>query len=119
MEALSDPSSKLTYASLTGERKQSVEDAERLLSTDMANFMKKKGYAYEEKYIRVISNWRRANDERGLTELQRCRFNYEFLNFIIDDLMPWHKDLLDFSLLEVNRYASESTWCALLMACVT
>ena len=40
----------------------------------------------KEKYIRVISNWHRANDER--TELQRCRFNYEFLNFIIDDLMP-------------------------------
>ena len=103
VEALSDPSSNLTYAALTGERKQSVQDAERLFGLDMVSFMKKKGYTYEEKFLRVVCNWRRAHDERGLTELQRCRYNYEFLTFIIDELIPWFNAHPDFSLFEVNR----------------
>lgn len=30
----------------------------------------------------------------------------KFLDYVLDDLMPWHRDqgLRDFSLLEVNRY---------------
>lgn len=56
----------------------------------MAAFMQKKGYTFEEEYIRAICDWRCAHDERGLTELERCRFNYKLLNFILDDLMPWH-----------------------------
>ena len=43
-EVLQDPNSRLTYAALTGQRKQSVRDAERLLSQEMVNFMKKHGY---------------------------------------------------------------------------
>ena len=103
MEALSDPSSGLTYPALTGARKQSVVDAERLFSPDLAAFMHKKGYQYETKYIETVCNWRRACDERGLSELQRCKFNYQFLNFLLDELMPWHNDIYDFSTLEVNR----------------
>ena len=45
--------------------------------------------------------WRRACDESGLTELQRCRFNYGLLNLVLDELMPWHRDVYDFSCLEV------------------
>ena len=48
VEALSDPSSNLTYFALSGARKQSVQDAERLLSPEMAEFMEKKGYAREQ-----------------------------------------------------------------------
>ena len=103
VEALSDQSSGLTYPALSGERKQSVIDAERLFSPDLAAFMHKKGYLYEAKYIETVWNWRRACDERGLTELQRCRFNLQFLNLILDELMPWHNTLYDFSTLEVNR----------------
>lgn len=80
-----------------------MEDAERLLSSDMADYMNKKGFQFESQYIRVLANWRRATDERGLSELQRCRYNYQLLNFILDELMPWHKESYDFSLLEVNR----------------
>ena len=44
-----------------------------------------------------------AFDKRGLTELQLCKFNYELLEMIPDELMPWYKEQYDFSLLEVNR----------------
>ena len=104
MEALADASSGLTYPSLTGSRKQSVRDAERLFSKEMVAFMKKKGYTFEEEFIEVVLNWRRASDERGLTQLQRCRFSHNMMNYLLDDLMPRHKSLYDFSTLEVNRY---------------
>ena len=103
-EALEDPESLLTYPALTGQRKQSVRDAERLLSKEMVMFMKKKGYFFEAEYIETILNWRRSSDERGLTQLQRCRYNYQMLNYLLDELMPWHKEVYDFSTLEVNRY---------------
>ena len=101
-EALSDPSSGLTHTALVGLRKQSVQDAERMFSQQLADFMKRKKYDFEEKYTRVVCNWRRANDERGLSNLQRSHFNYDFLNFILDELMPWHTTTYDFSTLEVN-----------------
>ena len=67
--------------------------------------MEKKGYTFEANYISVIWNWHRASDERGLSSLQRSRFNYKLLNLILlEDLMPWYKDSYDFSRLEVNRY---------------
>ena len=106
VEALSDPSSDLTYPALVGSRKQSVIDAERFFSPNLAKFMQDKGYEYEAKYIKTIWNWRRACDERGLSECTRSRFNYKFLNLLLDELMPWHTETYDFSLLEVNRYAS-------------
>lgn len=72
--------------------------------------MENKGYSNEAEYLRVICNWRHASDERGLIDEQHSSFNKEFLNYILDDLMPWHKDerLQDFSLLEVNRYIFSS-----------
>jgi hypothetical protein len=103
IEAVNDPSSGLTYPALTGQRKQSVTDAERLFNPDLAKFMREKGYEYEAKYIEAVWGWRQACDCRGLTELQRCRLNYQFLNLILDELMPWHREFYDFSLLEVNR----------------
>ncbi len=94
---------------MTGIRKQSVEDVERLFGSGMVNFMKKNGYDVdvEAKYIEVFHNWRRAVDERGLSAQQRCQYRDELLSYILDDWMPWHsvQDLHDFSLLEVNRYA--------------
>ena len=69
----------------------------------MVRFMEKHGYDFEAKYIRIVLNWRRASDERGLTELQRSKFNYQMLNYLLDDLMPWHSSNYDFSTIEVNR----------------
>ena len=104
VEALQDSSSGLTYSALTGLRKQSVRDAELLFSANLASFMDNKGYTFEAKFIRTVLNWRRACDERGLSELQRCRYNYKMLNFLLDDLMPWHREMCDFCTLEENRY---------------
>ena len=94
----------MTYSSLVGLRKQSVEDAERLFSPSMAEFMDHKGYKPEAEYIRAVLGWRKACDERGLSELERSRYNYQFLNYILKDWMPWFESNYDFSLLEVNRY---------------
>ena len=89
-EALYDETSGLTFPALTGQRKQSVRDAEILFSEGVEKFMMSKGYTYEERFVCCIRNWRRACDERGLSSLQRCKFNYEMLELILDALMPWH-----------------------------
>ena len=104
-EAVHDPASSLTVAALSGVRKQSVEDVERLISDDMVMWMEEKGYVHEAKYLHAVRGWRRACDERGLSNNQRSQLNKAFLNYILDDLMPWHQDagLRDFSLLEVTR----------------
>ena len=102
-EALSVPESGLTYPALIGARKQSVVDAERFFGPELAQFMRSKGYEYEAKFVETIGNWRRACDSRGLSELQRCRYNYAFLNLVLDYLMPWHSEMYDFITLEVNR----------------
>ena len=105
-EALWDPTSGLTYPALIGSRKQSaIIDAEHLFSPKLSAFMKRKGYDVEANYIDTVCNWRRACDERGLSSLQRSKYNYNFLNMILDKLVPWHKQSYDFSLLEVNRLA--------------
>jgi hypothetical protein len=68
--------------------------------------MEEKQYRNEAKYLKVIRNWRRAVDESGLPDATRQFFNKELLDFILDDLMPWHRiaGMTDFSLLEINRY---------------
>ena len=101
-EALYDETSGLTFPALTGQRKQSVRDAETLFSEGVEKFMKRKGYTYEERFVRCIRNWRRTCDERGLSSLQRCKFNYQMLELILDELMRWHHQMFDLSLLEIN-----------------
>ena len=76
----------------------------------LADFMGKKGYSFEAQYIRVIWNWHHSCDERGLSELQRCRFNYELLNYY-----PRHTTLYDLSTLEVTRLYT--TMSALFVFC--
>jgi len=104
-EALHDTTAGLTYCALSDIRKQSVEDVERLFGLPLITWMESKGYRNEAMYLRVVHNWRRSGDERGLSDDERSTFNKEFLAYILDDLMPWHKDgPCDFSRLEVNRY---------------
>lgn len=76
-----------------------------MFSQPLASFMERHGYSEEARYIQVVNGWRKAVDERGLSNLQRCRLNYKFLNYILDELMPWHSSNYDFSTLEINRYA--------------
>lgn len=83
-DVMLDPSTGLTHAALTGERKQSVGDAERMLSFIVAKFLKEHGYIHEATYISIIAGWHEAADGRGLSELQRCKGNYAMLNMILD-----------------------------------
>ncbi len=116
MEALQSPGTGLTYPALTGVRKQSVQDVERLFGpgviafmtsstyNTIIAFMTSSSYNTEAKYLSIIRNWRRAIDERGLEVKQRQQFLQDFKEYICEDLMPWYADgLKDFSLLEVNR----------------
>ncbi len=108
VEAVKDPSTGLTYPALTGVRKQSVQDVERLFGEGVIKFMEAKQYMPEAIYLRVVRNWRRAIDERGLGESTRQQFLQEFKDFICADLMPWYIHSKDFSLLEVNRCVTYS-----------
>ena len=69
--------------------------------------MERKGYSFEAEYVRVIRNWRRACDERGLTDEVRSHYNKKFVAYILGELIPWHNKegmyMYDFGLLEVNQ----------------
>ena len=98
-DALLDPTTGLTHAALTGERKQSVTDAEKLLSFLVGSYEK------EGKFVETVAKWHEAADGIGLSELKRCSYNYGMLNMILDEWMPWHKESYDFSTIDINRYA--------------
>lgn len=102
-EVLLDSGSGLTHAALVGLRKQSLVDAERLVSRFVVRSLRNKGYEREAKHVELLVNWHEASDGRGLTQIQRCQFNYEMLNYILDDWMPWHTNCYDFSTIDINR----------------
>ena len=110
IEALKDPATGLTYLAVTGVRKQSVEDVERLFGSSVIEFMQKHNYEDEAKYLRVVRNWRRAIDERGIPQDQMEKFMKDFLGFIANELIPWCSENKDFSELEVNRYMHTSCY---------
>ncbi|CAB3995520.1 Hypothetical predicted protein, partial [Paramuricea clavata] len=97
------PKTGLTFAALTGERKQSVVDAERMLSYLVAKFLSENGYEKEGEYVNIVSGWHEAADGRSLFELERCRKNYAMLNMVLDDWMPWHKTTHNFGTIDINR----------------
>ena len=68
-DALQDPESGLTYAALIGKRKQSLKDAERLLSCHVADSLMRKGHVQKANHIRIIAYWHEASDGRGLSQL--------------------------------------------------
>ena len=96
-DAMRDPNTGLTLAALTDERKQSVRDAERLLSYLVGKFLSENGYEREGEYVNIVAGWHEAADGRGLSELERCKKKYAMLNMILDDWMPWHKTTPNFA----------------------
>lgn len=101
---LADPLSGLTHAALVGKRKQSVKDAERLFSYHVCDSLRRHGYHTEADYVRIVAQWHEASDGRGLSQLQRCKYNYEMLNFILDEWMRWYTDKYDFTTIDINRF---------------
>lgn len=106
MEAVKDPEVQLSYHAMIGTRKQSVTDVEQIFSSSVLDFMERKQYEVEARYVRVIRNWRQACDERGLSDDKRSTFNKDLINYILDEMMPWHnkEGVRDLSTFEVNRY---------------
>lgn len=54
-EAMCDPTTGLTHAALVGTRRQSVPDAEKLLSFHVAKFFREKHYFPEAEYVETIA----------------------------------------------------------------
>lgn len=69
-DVLLDPKSGLTHAALIGKRKQSLVDAERLLSYHVVESLKRNGHEREAKHVEVIANWHEATDGRATETLQ-------------------------------------------------
>ncbi len=87
-----------------GARKQSVKDAELLLSYNVANSMKTHGFTVEAEYIQTVAQWHEASDGRGLSELQRCAYNKSMLTYLVKEILP-EKDqyeTYDFSAIDIN-----------------
>ena len=66
-DVLKDPKSGLTQAALVGKRKQSLKDAERLLSCAVTDSLERHGHGNEAQYVQIVANWHKASDGRGLT----------------------------------------------------
>ena len=53
-DVLKDPSSGLTHTALAGKRKQSLKDAERLLSYHVVHSLERHGHVREAEYVKVL-----------------------------------------------------------------
>jgi hypothetical protein len=103
-DALHDPSTGLTYESLTGRNKQSVPDCERLIGPAVISFLERKGHTSSARVIRLIHNWHKAVDGRGLSELQRSLYCTQMKEWLLEDWIPWFKSMPGYSTIDVNRY---------------
>ena len=108
VKAMHDPNTGLTYTALTGKRKQSVGDAEKLLSPAVGKWLRANSFLSEARFVEVVSNWHKASDGRGLSEAEREKNNLAMLDYLLKDWMPWFRDERDYSTLDVNRYCTMS-----------
>jgi len=60
-----------------------VEDVERLFGDSLVKWMGARGYKTEAEHLRVVHNWRRAYDKKGLTGAQCSEYNTKFLDYIL------------------------------------
>lgn len=102
-DALHDPSTGLTYEALTGKNKQSVPDCERLINPGVISFLERKGHASGARVIRLIHNWHKAVDGRGLSETLRSSYCNDMKNWLLENWMPWFDTQPDYSTIDVNR----------------
>ena len=104
VSALNDPLTGLTYTALTGVRKQSVPDCERLFSAGVLKYMQDHSHIEEAKFVEVVRNWHKASDGRGIDEATRSSYNKAMLDWLLEDWMPWFRENRDYSTIDVNRY---------------
>ena len=82
VEAMKDPHTGLTYTALTGKRKQSVSDAEKLLTPAVSSWLTNNGYICERRLVGLVANWHKASNGRGLSEQTRSEYNMALLNLM-------------------------------------
>ncbi|XP_072047468.1 uncharacterized protein [Amphiura filiformis] len=80
-EACDSETTDLTVAALLGKRKQSVADAESLLSPAVAKFFETKNYTNEAAYVNIVSRWHEASDGRGLSQAEREAANWDMFHY--------------------------------------
>jgi hypothetical protein len=88
-----------------GKNKQSVPDCERIISPGVFKFLEKKGHTSGATVLKLLHNWHKAVDGRGLSEDQRSTYCEELKCWLLDDWMPWHREVKDYSQIDVNRLA--------------
>lgn len=103
-DALHDLSTGLTYEALTGKNKQSVPDCERLIGPGVISFLQRKGHKSGAKVLRLIHNWHKAVDGRGLSESVWAVYCKEMKERILSDWMPWFKSIPGYRFIDVNMY---------------
>ena len=62
-----------------------MKDAEHLLSYNVVRSLERHGKNEEAAFIQIIAQWHEASDGRGLSQLERCRYNYLMFNFILEN----------------------------------
>ena len=102
-DALHDAATGLTYEALTGKNKQSVPDCERLINPGVIAFLERKGDVSGAHVIKLLHNWHKAVDGRGLSEEQRSAFCQDMKEWLLADWMPWFRTMPDYSTIDVNR----------------
>lgn len=102
-DALHDASTGLTYEALIGKNKQSVPDCELLINPGVISFLERKGDVSGAHSIKLIHNWHKAVDGRGLSEDERSAFCQDMKEWLLADWMPWFRTIPDYSTIDVNR----------------
>ena len=114
LQVLKDGESGLTDTALKGTDKQSIAQAETLLSYHVASSLQRLGYPLESCYVRKIAQWHEASDGRAIqstegtaegSQLMRQKYNTEMLSYLMEDYIPWQssQEHYDFRIIDINR----------------
>jgi hypothetical protein len=94
----------MTKTVLVADRKQSVKDAEVFFSYNVADWLTRNGFHHEGMFVQLVAQWHEASDGRGMSQLERSRYNYSFMNVLLLRWTPWLEHDYDFSKVDINRY---------------
>ena len=104
LKRLQIASERVICLTLTGKRKQSIPDCERVFSLGVLNYMADKGHESEYQFVNLVQNWLKAVDGWGLDENLRSQHCQKMLKWLLVDLMPWTENVpVDFRTLHVSR----------------
>ena len=94
-DVLADPLSGLTHAALVGKRRQSVKDAERLLSYNVVRSLERLGKNEEAAFIWTLGKFSHSNNSNHTG--QKVLGNKKFLHFPSNSLRSYKGKIFSFS----------------------